>query len=188
MPEIPKPSRLPDIPEPPPDGFPKPPPGGTLGSGAAEDVSQVCTESGGPTQVSVDNPEIEPLDIEQNYQVDAETEEVLAKIARGEMTAEEAMGEAATDATADVATEATVDVATDAAVDTAAGEVAGEGLLAGAAPVAIPVAVGAGVFLAGESSVVSEDEEQAMLAESRRQQAAREAAAKNGSGTGTPAP
>jgi hypothetical protein len=179
MPEIPKAPRLPDIPEPPPEGFAEPPPGGTL-----------CSEN--PAQVSVDNPEIDPFDIEQNYQVDAETEEVLAKIARGEMTAEEAMSEAAADATADAATEvgtdAAVDVATDAAAETAAGEVAGEGLLASAAPVAVPVAVGVAVFLAGEDSAVPEDEEQAMLAESRRQQAAREAAAKEASGDSAPAP
>jgi hypothetical protein len=141
----------------------------------------VC--SADPAQVSVDNPEIDPFDIEQNYQVDAETEDVLAKIARGEMTAEEAMGEGATEATADAA----VDVAADAAVDTAAGGAAGEGLLATVAPVAVPVAVGAAVFLAGEDSAVPEDEEQAMLAESRRQQAAREAAANAAQGDSTPA-
>src|SRR5262249_23924404 len=98
MPEIPKAPRVPNIPEAPPEGFPEPPPGGTLRSEA-------------PAQVSVNNPEINPLDIEQNYQVDAETEEVLAKIARGEMTAEEAMSGGATEATAEAATE----VATDAA-------------------------------------------------------------------------
>jgi hypothetical protein len=132
----------------------------------------------------VESPEIDPLDIEQNYQVDAETEEVLAKIARGEMTAEEAMGEAG----AEVATEGVAETAVGGAAETAAGGAAGEGLLASVAPVAIPVAVGAGVFLADESSVVTEDEEQAMLKEARRKQAAREAAAKAASGGGQPAP
>jgi hypothetical protein len=155
-------------------------------------TAQVSAQPGDPTQVSLENPEIDPFDIEQNYQVDERTEEVLAKIARGDMTAEEAMAQAgtqtATEAGAEMTTETGAEVATEAAVETTTGEVAGEGLLASAAPVAIPVAVGAAVFLAGEDSAVPEDEEQAMLAESRRQQAAREAAAKRAAEGSTPAP
>jgi hypothetical protein len=188
MPEIPKATRLPDIPEAPPEGFSKLPPGASMGPGGATDAGQVCSEPANPAQVSVENPEIDPYDIEQNYQVDAQTEETLAKIARGEMTADEAMSQAATEATTEVTGEATAEVAVEAGAETTVEGVAGEGLLAGAAPVAVPLAVGAGVFLAGESSVVSEDEEQAMLAESRRQQAARDAAAKSGTGDNTPTP
>jgi hypothetical protein len=46
-----------------------------------------------PAQVNMSNLEI-PSGFGQEYQVDAETEEVLAKLARGEMTAEEAMAQA----------------------------------------------------------------------------------------------
>jgi hypothetical protein len=52
----------------------------------------------------------------------------------------------------------------------------GEGVAAAAAPVAVGLAAGAGAFLIGEDSAVAEDEEQAMLRESRRKQAEREAA------------
>jgi hypothetical protein len=151
-----------------------------VGSGPSADpgaaTQATMANPGDPSQVTVENPEIDPMDIEQNYQVDSATEDVLAKIARGEMTADEAMAEKAAEG------------ATDVALETGTGEVASEGLLASAAPVAIPVAAAAAVFLIGEDSAVSDDEEKAKLAESNRQQAAREAATKGQSGDNQPAP
>jgi hypothetical protein len=186
---------------------------------ANKDAGQVCAATGDSPTLSLDNPDFpedQPWADDFKVNFDEKLIDVVDKISRGEMTAEEAMKQAATDATtnattdaatnattdavADATTNATTDAAADATADavvdanieravvTTGSEVEGGGLLGAVAPVAVPVAAGAAVFLAGEDSAVPEDEEQAMLAESRRQQAAREAAAKAASGDSTPAP